>query len=83
MALALLRPETRNLIDGQLVPASNGGTFENLNPATEEVLGTCADGTKDDVLAAIGAARRTFEEYLEAKVIALTGSSPNSGTTRR
>ena len=62
MTLAPLRPETRNLIDGQLVPASNGGSFENLNPATEEVLGSCADGTKDDVLAAIGAARRAFDE---------------------
>ena len=62
MTLAPLRPETRNLIDGQLVPASNGGTFENINPATEEVLGTCADGTKEDVLAAIGAARRAFDE---------------------
>jgi aldehyde dehydrogenase (NAD+) len=62
MTLAPLRPETRNLIDGRLVPASNGGTFENINPATEEVLGTCADGTKDDALAAIGAARRAFDE---------------------
>jgi aldehyde dehydrogenase (NAD+) len=62
MALAPLHPETRNLIHGHLVPASNGATFENLNPATEEVLGTCADATKDDMLAAIGAARRAFDE---------------------
>jgi len=62
MALAPLRPETRNLIDGRLVPASNGATFENVNPATEEVLGECADGTKDDMRAAIGAARRVFDE---------------------
>jgi aldehyde dehydrogenase (NAD+) len=62
MALAPLRPETRNLIDGRLVGASNGAVFENVSPATEEVLGTCADGTKDDVLAAIGAARRAFDE---------------------
>ena len=40
MALAPLAPETRNLIDGQLVDASNGDTFENVNPATEEVIGT-------------------------------------------
>jgi len=62
MALAPLRPETRHLIDGRLVAASNGGTFENLNPANEEVLGTCSDGTKDDMLTAIGAARRAFDE---------------------
>jgi aldehyde dehydrogenase (NAD+) len=62
MALAPLNPETRNLIDGNLVPASNGATFENVNPATEEVLGVCSDGTKDDMHAAIGAARRAFDE---------------------
>jgi aldehyde dehydrogenase (NAD+) len=62
MTLAPLRPEPRNLIDGQLVPASNGATFENVSPATEEVLGVCADGTKDDVRRAIGAARRAFDE---------------------
>jgi aldehyde dehydrogenase (NAD+) len=62
MALAKLNPETRNLIDGRLVPASNGATFENVNPANEEVLGVCADGTKDDMNAAIAAARRAFDE---------------------
>src|SRR5262249_53767135 len=53
MPLAPLTPETRNLIDGRLVPASNGAVFENLNPATGAVLGTCADGTKDDMEAAL------------------------------
>jgi aldehyde dehydrogenase (NAD+) len=61
MALAPLAPETRNLIDGKLVPASNGATFENVNPATGEVIGTCADGTKDDMEAALAAARRAFD----------------------
>ena len=62
MSLAPLDPETRNLIDGQLVPASNGASFDNLNPANEEVLGSCADGTKEDMEAAIAAARRAFDE---------------------
>lgn len=62
MALAPLDPETRNLIDGRLVGASHGGTFENVNPATEEVVGVCADGTKDDMNAAVAAARRAFDE---------------------
>ena len=52
----------RLLIDGELVAASDGGTFETLNPATEEVLGVAADGTAADMDAAIGAARRTFDE---------------------
>ncbi len=45
MALEALAPETRNYIDGRLVDASNGNTFENVNPSTEEVIGSCADGT--------------------------------------
>ena len=62
MALEPLAPETRNLIDGKLVAASNGNTFLNVNPTTEEVLGATADGTKDDMLAAVTAARRAFDE---------------------
>jgi len=57
-----LDAETRNLIDGRLVPASNGASFENVNPATEEVIGVCADGTPADMDAAISAARRAFDE---------------------
>ncbi len=62
MTLEKLIPETRNLIDGKLVGASNGNTFDNVNPATEQVLGSAADGTKDDMLAAVAAARRAFDE---------------------
>jgi aldehyde dehydrogenase (NAD+) len=61
VALAPLAPETRNLIDGKLVGASNGGTFENVNPAAGQPIGTCADGTKDDMEAALAAARRAFD----------------------
>jgi aldehyde dehydrogenase (NAD+) len=50
-----------NLVDGKLVPASTGATFETLNPATEEVLGVAADGSAADLDAAIGAARRAFD----------------------
>jgi len=56
------KPETRNLIDGRLTEASSGATFDNVNPATEEVIGVCADGTKEDMDAAIAAARRAFDE---------------------
>ena len=61
MALAALAPGTQNLIDGRLVAASNGATFENVNPATEEVIGVAADGTKEDMERAIAAARRAFD----------------------
>ncbi|HEX3946413.1 MAG TPA: aldehyde dehydrogenase family protein, partial [Acidimicrobiales bacterium] len=54
--------EERLLVDGQLRPASGGAVFETVNPATEEVLGTAADGTAEDLDAAVGAARRAFDE---------------------
>ena len=54
--------EPRMLIDGKLVEADSGKTFDNLNPATEEVLGAVADGSAGDMHRAIDAARRAFDE---------------------
>jgi succinate-semialdehyde dehydrogenase/glutarate-semialdehyde dehydrogenase len=42
--------------DGAFVPASDGGRFDVLDPASEQVLASVADGTVDDALAAVGAA---------------------------
>ncbi|MGH8994766.1 MAG: aldehyde dehydrogenase family protein [Acidimicrobiales bacterium] len=50
------------LIDGDLVDADSGKTFDNLNPATEEVLGQVADSSKAEMGRAIDAARRAFDE---------------------
>ena len=54
--------EERMLIDGRLVPSSTGATYPTINPATEEVLGVCADATAGDLDDAIAAARRAFDE---------------------
>jgi aldehyde dehydrogenase (NAD+) len=54
--------EERLLIDGQLRPARSGKVFETINPATEEVLGVVADADDMDLDAAIGSARRAFDE---------------------
>ena len=48
--------ETRMLIDGELLSGTQ--EFEVLNPATEEVVGVCADGTAADMDWAVAAARR-------------------------
>ncbi len=56
-----VKPETRMLIDGKLVDAASGKVFDNVNPATEEVLGVVADGSEDDMRRAIAAARRAFD----------------------
>ena len=50
------------LIDGKLVEARSGTAFDNINPATEEVLGPVADAGHEDMDEAIGAARRAFDE---------------------
>ena len=55
-------PEERLLIDGKLVPAASGKMFDNINPATEEVIGQVADAGREDMMAAIEAARRAFDE---------------------
>ena len=47
-------------IDGKLVPGGSG-RYPTINPATEEVLGTAADGDAADMERAIGAARRAFD----------------------
>ena len=50
--------EEQLLIDGKLTPAEGGATYENVNPATEAVLGVAADATVDDARRAIAAAAR-------------------------
>ena len=54
-------PETRLYIDGQLRMSATGRTVDNVNPATEEVLGVCTDAGTQDMEAAIAAARRAFD----------------------
>ena len=38
--------ESRMLIDGKLVEASGGATYDNINPATEAVIGPVADAQR-------------------------------------
>ncbi len=54
--------ESRMLIDGQLVEATGGRSYDNVNPTTEEVIGQTADATPEDMDRAIAAARRAFDE---------------------
>jgi aldehyde dehydrogenase (NAD+) len=60
-ATVQFNPESRLYIDGQLRESSTGKTAENINPATEEVLGVCTDAGADDMDEAIAAARRAFD----------------------
>ena len=49
------------LIDGALVEATGGATFDNVNPATEEVIGQLPSASHDDMARAVAAARRAFD----------------------
>ncbi|PJF25763.1 MAG: NAD-dependent succinate-semialdehyde dehydrogenase, partial [Phototrophicales bacterium] len=53
----------RQLIDGEWVDASDGGTWDLLNPATEESLGIMPFGGAADAEAAIDAAHRAFPAW--------------------
>lgn len=50
------------LIDGKLCLASDGRTFENINPATEASIGVVPDAHERDVDEAISSARSAFDE---------------------
>ena len=52
----------RLFIDGSWSEASDGGTWEQGNPATNEVVTTFAVGSAADVDRAVRAARRAFDE---------------------
>ena len=59
--MASLNPETRLFIDGALLPAEGGRTFDVIDPSTEEVAGVAADASPADAERAIAAARRAFD----------------------
>ncbi|MBL7501082.1 aldehyde dehydrogenase family protein [Frankia sp. CNm7] len=54
-------PEQRMLVNGKLVDAEGGRVFDNVNPATEEVIGVTADGSRADMERAVAAARAAFD----------------------
>ena len=56
-----MNPESRLLIDGELVDAISGKTYPNINPANEEVMGYVADAGPEDMELAIAAARKAFD----------------------
>ncbi len=54
--------ESRLLIGGRLEEARSGARFDNQNPATEQIIGTVADASGEDMDRAIAAARTAFDE---------------------
>lgn len=57
------QPGYQMLIGGRWHDASDGGTLESVNPATEEVIATFPDATASDIDKAVEAAQEGFAEW--------------------
>ena len=55
-------------VNGKWVPASGDGRIEVVNPATEQTIGSVPVGTKEDVNAAISAARSAFSSWSKSSI---------------
>ena len=53
--------QTECFIGGKWVPSASGKTFDTVHPATEEVICQVAEGDKEDIDAAVDAAREAFD----------------------
>lgn len=53
--------DCRHFINGKYVDSKSGKTFNNINPATEEVLGTVQEGGKEEVDEAVKTARAALK----------------------
>src|SRR5256714_5828588 len=58
METAVESRQVRLFIGGQWRDASDGKAFEQVSPATGQVIGAVSDGTRDDARAAVDAANR-------------------------
>jgi len=56
-------PHLQNYIDGRWTDAASGEAFEDLDPATGEVIATAAKSAKGDVDRAVDAARRAANAW--------------------
>ncbi|MBA4493556.1 aldehyde dehydrogenase [Paenactinomyces guangxiensis] len=50
-----------HFINGQYIASKNGKTFDNINPATQEILGWVSEGGREEIDLAVGAARRALD----------------------
>ena len=55
--------ETRLFVGGAFVDAEGGGTFENRDPFTDEVVSEVAAGGREDARRAVEAAAAAFPEW--------------------
>jgi aldehyde dehydrogenase (NAD+) len=57
-----LQPKYGHFINGKFVEPSKGDYFPTINPANEKQLAEVANGSQDDVNAAVAAARKAYDK---------------------
>ncbi|WP_027414969.1 aldehyde dehydrogenase [Aneurinibacillus terranovensis] len=53
--------DCNHFIDGKYVTSNNGKTFDNINPATEEILGKVSEGGQEEIDLAVAAAKKALK----------------------
>jgi acyl-CoA reductase-like NAD-dependent aldehyde dehydrogenase len=66
---------------GCFVPAQSGRTFQNVNPATGEVIGQAAEGDAADVDAAVQAAVRAQKAWARLRRVSAANRLPSAGAS--
>jgi acyl-CoA reductase-like NAD-dependent aldehyde dehydrogenase len=61
MSTTTVTTRTQLLIGGEWRDAGDGGVYEDFNPATGEKIADVSDATREDVDAAVAAARKAFD----------------------
>ncbi|MGG1559456.1 aldehyde dehydrogenase [Geobacillus thermoleovorans] len=52
--------DCQHFINGRFLPSQSGKMFQNINPATREVIGTVCEGGKEEIDLAVAAAKRAL-----------------------
>ena len=58
-----MKEKNKFFINGQWVDPKSAEVIEVQNPSTEEIIGTVASGTKEDIDLAVKAASETFPDF--------------------
>ncbi|MFZ0475301.1 MAG: aldehyde dehydrogenase family protein, partial [Halobacillus sp.] len=58
-----MRNQLKHFINGEWVESTGSETYDVINPATEEVIGTISMGTKEDLDKAVAAAKQALPSF--------------------
>ncbi|PLT29397.1 5-carboxymethyl-2-hydroxymuconate semialdehyde dehydrogenase [Peribacillus deserti] len=68
MAVKVKNMDCKHFINGEYISSVDNKSFDNINPATEEVIGQVEEGGAYEVDLAVKAAKNAFETWKKSKV---------------